>query len=56
MFHPPFGLNIFVVQALTRAPVADIYLGVIPFVMVALIALVIVTYVPWISLALTTLL
>src|SRR3982750_4504260 len=46
MFHPPFGLNIFVVQALTRAPVADIYLGVIPFVLVAIVALVIVTYVP----------
>ena len=56
MFHPPFGLNIFVVQALTRAPVAAIYMGVIPFVLVALVALVIVTYVPWLSLALTTLL
>jgi len=55
MFHPPFGLNIFVVQALTRAPVADIYMGVIPFVLVALVALVIVTYVPWLSLYLTTL-
>jgi C4-dicarboxylate transporter, DctM subunit len=52
MFHPPFGLNIFVVQALTRAPVADIYLGVIPFVLLALVALLIVTYVPWFSLAL----
>jgi C4-dicarboxylate transporter DctM subunit len=55
MFHPPFGLNIFVVQALTRAPVAAIYMGVIPFVVVALIALVIVTYVPWLSLYLTSL-
>ncbi len=55
MFHPPFGLNIFVVQALTRAPVAAIYLGVIPFVVVALVALVIVTYVPWLSLYLTSL-
>jgi C4-dicarboxylate transporter DctM subunit len=36
MFHPPFGLNIFVVQALTRA-------------------LVILTYVPWLSLYLTSL-
>jgi C4-dicarboxylate transporter DctM subunit len=54
MFHPPFGLNIFVVQALTRAPVAAIYMGVIPFVVVALIALVIVTYVPWLSLYLTS--
>jgi C4-dicarboxylate transporter DctM subunit len=55
MFHPPFGLNIFVVQALTRAPVAAIYMGVIPFVVVALVALVIVTYVPWLSLYLTSL-
>ncbi len=55
MFHPPFGLNIFVVQALTRAPVAAIYMGVIPFVVVALIALLIVTYVPWLSLYLTSL-
>ena len=55
MFHPPFGLNIFVVQALTRAPVGAIYMGVIPFVVVALIALVIVTYVPWLSLYLTSL-
>ena len=52
-FHPPFGLNIFVVQALTRAPVAAIYLGVIPFVFLAIVALVIVTYVPWFSLYLT---
>src|SRR5581483_4090422 len=54
MFHPPFGLNIFVVQALTRAPVGAIYLGVIPFVVVALVALIIVTYVPWLSLYLTS--
>ncbi|MBM3487953.1 MAG: TRAP transporter large permease [Alphaproteobacteria bacterium] len=53
MFHPPFGLNIFVVQALTRAPTGAIYLGVIPFVILATIALVIVTYVPWFSLYLT---
>lgn len=55
MFHPPFGLNIFVVQALTRAPVGAIYMGVIPFVIVAIVALLIVTYVPWLSLYLTTL-
>ena len=53
MFHPPFGLNVFVVQALTRAPAVDIYLGVIPFVVLALVALVVVTYVPWFSLYLT---
>ena len=53
MFHPPFGLNVFVVQALTRAPAVDIYMGVIPFVVLALVALVVVTYVPWFSLYLT---
>jgi C4-dicarboxylate transporter DctM subunit len=53
MFHPPFGLNIFVVQALTRAPVSAIYLGVIPFVIMATLVLLIVTYVPWLSLYLT---
>lgn len=53
MFHPPFGLNIFVVQALTRAPVGAIYLGVIPFVILATVALLVVTYVPWLSLFLT---
>ena len=53
MFHPPFGLNVFVVQALTRAPAVDIYMGVIPFVLLALVALVVVTYVPWFSLYLT---
>ena len=53
MFHPPFGLNVFVVQALTRAPALDIYMGVIPFVILALVALVVVTYVPWFSLYLT---
>jgi C4-dicarboxylate transporter, DctM subunit len=53
MFHPPFGLNIFVVQALTRAPVSAIYLGVIPFVIMALLVLIVVTYVPWLSLYLT---
>lgn len=55
MFHPPFGLNIFVVQALTRAPVSAIYLGVIPFVILATVVLLIVTYVPWLSLYLTKL-
>ena len=53
MFHPPFGLNIFVVQALTRAPASAIYLGVIPFVILATITLLILTYVPWLSLYLT---
>lgn len=49
-FHPPFGLNIFVTQALFKTPSAVLYSGLIPFVTIAVIALVLVTYVPEISL------
>lgn len=52
MFTPPFGLNIFAVQMITKAPVSSIYPGLMPFVIVTLLALVVVTYVPWLSLAL----
>ena len=53
MFTPPFGLNIFVTQALTGAPVSTIYPGLVPFIVITILALVVVTYVPWISLFLT---
>jgi C4-dicarboxylate transporter DctM subunit len=49
-FHPPFGLNIFVCQALFKTPSATLYAGLVPFVALAVIALVLVTYVPAISL------
>ena len=52
MFTPPFGLNIFVVQSVLRAPLAAIYRGVAPFILVNLVALAIVTYVPEVSLTL----
>jgi C4-dicarboxylate transporter DctM subunit len=53
MFTPPFGLNIFVTQALTGAPVAKIYPGLVPFIVITVLALAVVTYVPWLSLYLT---
>ena len=49
-FHPPFGLNIFVTQALFKTPSAVLYAGLVPFVTLAVIALVMVTYIPEISL------
>jgi C4-dicarboxylate transporter DctM subunit len=49
-FHPPFGLNIFVCQALFKTPSATLYMGLIPFVTLAVIALLMVTYIPAISL------
>jgi C4-dicarboxylate transporter DctM subunit len=55
MFTPPFGLNIFVTQVLTRAPVSTIYPGLAPFIVITILALLVVTYVPWLSLVLTRL-
>ncbi|MBC7784389.1 MAG: TRAP transporter large permease [Burkholderiales bacterium] len=51
-FHPPFGLNIFVCQALFKTPSATLYVGLVPFVALAVVALLLVTYIPAISLSL----
>jgi len=53
MFTPPFGLNIFVTQALFKAPLSSIYPGLVPFIIVNLVALAIITYIPELSLFLT---
>jgi C4-dicarboxylate transporter, DctM subunit len=50
-FTPPFGVNLFVGQAIFKLPLSTLYAGVAPFIVVAISALLVVTYVPWISLA-----
>ena len=50
LFHPPFGINIFVAQSVLGLKLETIYRGIIPFVIVYLIALAIITYLPDISL------
>lgn len=54
MFTPPFGLNIFVSQSVFNAQLADIYRGILPFFWVQLIALAAITFVPQLSLLLST--
>jgi C4-dicarboxylate transporter, DctM subunit len=49
-FHPPFGLNIFVCQAMFKVRSSTLYVGLVPFVVVAVAALLVVTYVPELSL------
>jgi C4-dicarboxylate transporter DctM subunit len=49
-FHPPFGLNIFVFQAMFKTPSNILYPGLVPFVALAIVALMIVTYIPALSL------
>jgi C4-dicarboxylate transporter DctM subunit len=49
-FTPPFGINIFVGQAVFKAPLSSIYPGLVPFIAVAIAALLVVTYLPPLSL------
>jgi C4-dicarboxylate transporter, DctM subunit len=51
MFTPPFGLNLFAAHALFRVPLPQIYRGVLPFIFVYLIGLLLITFVPAISLS-----
>jgi C4-dicarboxylate transporter, DctM subunit len=49
-FTPPFGLNIFVGQAIFKAPLSSIYPGLVPFISLSIIGLLFITYVPDLSL------
>ncbi len=49
-FTPPFGLNIFVFQAMFKTPSAILYPGLVPFIILAVAALMLVTYIPALSL------
>jgi len=51
-FTPPFGLNIFVFQAMFKTPSAILYAGLVPFIVWAVVALMLVTYIPALSLLL----
>lgn len=56
MFSPPFGMNIFVASAITKADMIEMMPGIIRFFIVDVIALLLITYVPEISLFLPNLL
>jgi C4-dicarboxylate transporter DctM subunit len=49
---PPIGLNLFVIAGVSKTPSEQVVRGVIPFLLAMLLALVVITYVPWFSLAL----
>ena len=50
MFTPPFGLNLFVASSLGDVDYRQAVRGSLPFIAIALVALIIITYVPAISL------
>ncbi|MNN76547.1 DctM-like transporter [compost metagenome] len=49
---PPVGLNLFVTSAVTGMPLTSTIRAAMPWLMILLAFLVLVTYVPWISLVL----
>lgn len=48
-FSPPFGVNIFVAQAVFKEPASVIYRGVMPFMWVSIAVLMLITYLPFFS-------
>jgi C4-dicarboxylate transporter, DctM subunit len=52
LYMPPFGLNLFAARAIFNVPMGMIYRGVLPFIAVNFIALLVITYVPAISMVL----
>jgi C4-dicarboxylate transporter DctM subunit len=51
MFMPPFGLNLFASHALFGTPLPKLYRGVLPFLAIYLVMLLVITYIPAITLA-----
>jgi C4-dicarboxylate transporter DctM subunit len=52
MYTPPFGLNLFASQAIFQTPLGNIYRGVLPFLAINFATLMVITYVPAISMVL----
>ena len=55
-FTPPVGLNLFISSFRFNKPIVELYLSALPFLVILIIALLIITYVPDLSLCLTRLL
>jgi TRAP-type C4-dicarboxylate transport system permease large subunit len=50
-FTPPVGMNLFIASYRFERPILEIYAACWPFTVVLLVALVLITYVPWFSMA-----
>ncbi|ALM52705.1 TRAP transporter large permease [Halomonas huangheensis] len=49
MITPPVGLNLFVAMSISRMSLQQVFRACLPFIVMMLVALVIITYVPWLS-------
>lgn len=50
LIHPPVGLNLYVLSTISSAPIGQVIRGILPFLVLLLIVLGIITYVPWLTL------
>src|SRR5471032_1770181 len=50
LVHPPVGLNLFVLSTISHAPIGEVVRGVLPFLLLLLMVLMIITYVPSLTL------
>jgi TRAP-type C4-dicarboxylate transport system permease large subunit len=49
---PPLGINLFISSMRFERPVMQLYVASLPFIAILLLALAMITYIPWLSLAL----
>ncbi len=50
LIHPPVGLNLYVLSTISHAPVGEVIRGILPFLVLLLAVLAIITYVPVLTL------
>jgi C4-dicarboxylate transporter DctM subunit len=50
LVHPPVGLNLYVLATISTAPIMEVVRGILPFLVLLLIVLGLITYVPELSL------
>jgi C4-dicarboxylate transporter DctM subunit len=50
LIHPPVGLNLFVLSSVAVAPIGTVIRGILPFLIILLIVLIIITYLPALTL------
>jgi C4-dicarboxylate transporter DctM subunit len=44
--HPPVGLNLYVLSTISDAPIGEVIRGILPFLILLLLVLGLITYVP----------
>ena len=51
LIHPPLGMNVFVMHGIARdIPIQEIFKGIIPFLMADMTRLMLITFIPWLTL------